>query len=369
MPTSRGSEELFKRGYANSSDVRLKLALPVGPSMSTPPPLAKAEMSKLADWGRGQPHPRLTGQGADGPATRWVVVVMPNRADFSEVGGSRTYGPDAVGLDEHDRRGRTSTTRSGLVSMDLGATLRHEFLPCSPTGGDMTRRGADAPHLGHGRFCARWLKTTTPTRRANLHPTASWRTNIVKRLEKLGKLDPIEKIATLSPADFSGHRPLAKLRPKHGRFFLYLCDQGQAQGLVRRVTRPTTGRTPRASRPSRRPWGKPIKDVNKDYRAWGPKPCDGARKRSSQGWRASGSRSTRAMARARRSWAWTGRVPNRPRPQDGRTSSPPSTTGPRGDIAELVRVLSGYKAGDHGRGWLPAWQAVRARPMVTLVAR
>src|SRR5262249_10254315 len=136
----KGTEELFKKGYTSTRDERLKLVYRSAfDTRSTE--LALTEMGKLANWGNENLLPGLLDKGQM-EHDAWVVVVLPNRQDFTKWVTS-VYGSDAVGsismiagAYEHDQK--------RLVSMDLGATLRHEFFHVLHWR-DMTRRGQVQP--------------------------------------------------------------------------------------------------------------------------------------------------------------------------------------------------------------------------------
>ena len=256
----KGTEDLFKRGYANSRDERLKLAYrsAFDENSST---AAKAELTKLAEWGDANLIPGLLDKGQM-ERDAWVVVVLPNRQDFMKWVVA-AYGPEAVGqlsmiagAYEHDQK--------RLVSMDLGATLRHEFFHVLHWR-DMTRRGQMHPIWIMEGLCS-LVEDYDTDKDGNLHPSPSWRSNIVKRLEKLGKLSPIEDVAKLSPLGFSGTRPLANYAQSR-TFFLYLCDQGKLKDWYVEYTG-NYREDPSGVKAIEKTLGKPIKDVNKDYRAW-----------------------------------------------------------------------------------------------------
>lgn len=169
------------------------------------------------------------------PDSPWVVVVLPSSPDFTGW-LTRTYGPEAAqqaasgfsrigGSYEHDAK--------RLVSMDLGATLRHEFL-----------------HVLHWRDMDRRVDPQTPTTGPQRHPvwimeglcslvedidfaanpahptfipTTSWRTNTVQRMDKTGGLLPIDKFTALTNTRFISARPLANYAQAR-TIFLWLSD-------------------------------------------------------------------------------------------------------------------------------------------------
>jgi C-terminal processing protease CtpA/Prc len=100
----------------------------------------------------------------------------------------------------------------------------------------------------------------------NLQPTTSWRTNTVKRLEKVSKLTPIETLAKMPPQTFSGNRPLANYAQAR-TFFLYLYQKGKLKAWYSAYVEGYR-EDPTGVKAIELVLGRTIRDVNKDYRAW-----------------------------------------------------------------------------------------------------
>ncbi|MCL4220812.1 MAG: PDZ domain-containing protein [Phycisphaerales bacterium] len=154
------------------------------------------------------------------PLDPWVVVALPDQRHFMTWSIS-TFGPSARqtfsqigGAYDHDAR--------RLVAMDLGATLRHEFFHVLHWR-DMSRRGVVAPIWIQEGLAS--LVEDCEVRGGAVKPVPSWRTNIAKRLEKNGRLPPIEELTQLSHERFSSTRPLRQYALAR-TFFLYLLDRG-----------------------------------------------------------------------------------------------------------------------------------------------
>jgi hypothetical protein len=354
----KGTEELFKKGYTNSKDERLKLSYRSAFDENSSR-IAKEEMVRLAEWGDECVIPGLLDKGQM-ERDAWVVVVLPNRQDFMKWVVSM-YGPDAVGSTsmiagayEHDQK--------RLVSMDLGATLRHEFFHVLHWR-DMTRRGQMHPIWIMEGLCS-LVEDYDFDKEGHLHPTVSWRSNIVKRLEKLGQLAPIEEIAKLSPFQFSGSRPLAKYAQAR-TIFLYLSDQGKLKDWYVEYTG-AYREDPTGVKAIEKVLGKPIKDVNKDYRAWVRK-IDMVPEEIKPGMASLGVEIDAGNGEGPVVLGIDRRGSDRPdlKMNDIITSIDHRATR---DVAELVRVLSGYKPGDtvevgYRRG------KIYGTTSVTLVAR
>jgi len=219
-----------------------------------------AELKDLSDW--GQQHifgDILSNEYA--PYDPWVIVVLPNEKDFIQwsvgvLGASARQGFSRVG-------GAYLHDNKHLVAQDLGATLRHEFFHVIHWR-DMTRRGQAHPIWIQEGLCS--LVEDYDGAGRTLDPTASWRTNIVKRQLRAGRLERIEKLAGYSQATFSSRRPLA--RYAHARtVFLYLADKNKLRDWYERYTETyDEDRTGVAA--LEHALAMPIAQVEKDYRAW-----------------------------------------------------------------------------------------------------
>jgi hypothetical protein len=219
----------FTRGYAESRDPDLRLIYLSAFSPSSFD-AARAELARIADWARLNLFPDLTDPDA-AANDPWVVIVLPSKPDFM-TWARGTFGGDAVqgtsmiaGSYMHDQK--------RLVAMDLGATLRHEFL--------------HALHWRHstrlGQAHAIWIleglgtlvEDCDPDDEGNLRPVPSWRTNTVKRIERIGKLIPIQTLARMSHTRFTSQRPLANYAQARA-VFLYLAERGRLASWYRRYT-------------------------------------------------------------------------------------------------------------------------------------
>lgn len=232
---------------------------------------AVREIHRVADWAqplfaRDEPAP-----GVAAPAP-YVVVALPDPQDFLKW-AFWTYGGHARrafsgigGAYEHDDK--------RLVAQDLGATLRHEFFHVLHWR-DMDRLGQIHPIWIQEGLASlvedmdpSWLASRRPAvvqtesgdgvdprllreagsdepegtkpervteQAGGYRPVASWRTNIVKRLARAGKLKSFEELAGLDHRTFSTNRPLATYAQAR-TVLLYLHERGVLEDWYRVYT-------------------------------------------------------------------------------------------------------------------------------------
>jgi PDZ domain len=215
------------QAYTNASDDKLRLSYR---SAFNERAFASAreEVRRVADFAQETLFPDLFAM----PAAKddaWVTVILPTRADFMRWAVS-VYGPDVVNATTSTIGGAYEHDAKRLVSMDLGATLRHEFLHVLHWR-DNTRRGQSHPIWIQEGLAS--LVEDVEVQGGKLVPVASWRTNIAQRLEKLHKLMPIETLAAMPAAKFSSQRPLANYAQARA-VFLYLHAQGKLRAWYER---------------------------------------------------------------------------------------------------------------------------------------
>lgn len=246
--------------YREWRDERLRLAYLSAFSADSDARVA-SELSRLADWCDAHAMPGvLTAPGHEEDA--WVVVVLPTRADFdawttSVYGRRAAQGTSMIaGSYEHDAK--------RLVAMDLGATLRHEFLHVLHWR-SMTRLGQAHPIWVMEGLCS-IAEDMDETPDGALRPVGSWRTNTLKRIERIGTLMPIERLAALTQLQFTSQRPLAHYAIARG-VFLYLWERGRLGAWYTHYTENyKDDRT--GVRSLEAVLGMPIDEINADFRAW-----------------------------------------------------------------------------------------------------
>jgi hypothetical protein len=225
---------------------------------------AREDIGRLAKWAYANVFPDLP-DPEKSKVDAWVVVVLPTPEDFKRW-SIASFGPDAVsgssqvgGLYSHDSK--------RLVAMDLGGTLRHEFFHVLHWR-SCTRLGQDhAPWIQEG-LCS--LVEDYEIRgsgdSATLEPVPSWRTNISIRLLRGGALTPIKQLVRMDREKFVGSRPLATYGQAR-TLFLYLWQTGKLKEWYKTYTdhyaEDATG-----EKAFEIVYGKPIAEVERDYRAW-----------------------------------------------------------------------------------------------------
>lgn len=254
------ARRLFKTGYQESSDDTLKLKY-LSAFNAKSSEIAKAELTRIAAWAGANLFEGLTDPKA-GADDAWVVVVLPSKADF-RTWAQLNFGAGAVqgnsmiaGSYMHDQK--------RLVAMDLGATLRHEFLHALHWR-STTRLGQVHPIWileGLGTL----VEDYDVNDKGELVPATSWRTNTVKRMEKIAKLVPIETLTSMSQGDFSSKRPLANYAQARA-FFLYLSRTGKLAPWYRYYTAHYR-EDPTGLEALHTVLGRSTAEINADFRAW-----------------------------------------------------------------------------------------------------
>ncbi|CAG1005093.1 hypothetical protein PHYC_03197 [Phycisphaerales bacterium] len=211
---------LFSKGYHEWRDERLKLAC-LSAFDQRSDETVRAEFNRLADWAVANVMPDLL-DPALMEDDAWVVVVLPSQTDFMKWTAS-VYGADALrstsmiaGSYEHDNK--------RLVSMDLGSTLRHEFFHVLHWR-SITRLGRDQPWWVMEGLCG-LVEDYDLLDNGDIVPVPSWRTNTLKRIERIGKLTPVKDLTGFSQLKFLGSRVLANYAASRA-VFLYLYQQGK----------------------------------------------------------------------------------------------------------------------------------------------
>lgn len=331
------TRKIFRKGYADSRDERLRLVY-LSAFDEQSGRQVREEVARLAAWAESSVMPGILDE-KEVALDAWVVVVLPTKPDFtrwavSVFGAGAVQATSAIGGSyQHDNK--------RLVSMDLGPTLRHEFFHVLHWR-DMTRRGQmHAIWIMEG-LCS--LVEDYDNAGDSIDPASSWRTNAVKRLASTGRLAGIDEIAALTQAKFTGSRPLANYAIAR-TFFLYLSRRDKLRDWYRVYTTDhERGYDADASgvRAVEAVLEKPIAQVNRDFRAWVKEqpavPEEIQRGMASLGVEVEAGSGDGPVIVA------TGRVA-----ADGLRKGDILTAidgKPVRDLAELVRILSGYRPGE-----------------------
>jgi hypothetical protein len=248
--------------YTTTRDDRLRVAyMSAMDAQSTD--AAREDIGRLYDWGLQSVFADLAAPGA-GDGDAWVVVVLPSPRDFLKWAVAM-YGAAAMnnfaaigGSYIHDQK--------RLVSQDLGSSLRHEFFHVLHWR-SMTRLGQLHPIWIQEGLCSLVEDYDCPGGKAeSLKPVPSWRSNIVGRLARAGRLAPLKQIAGYSQDRFTGSSPLANYAQAR-TFFLYLSDRGKLKDWYTWYTAHFED-DPTGIASIEHALGEPIEQVDKDYRAW-----------------------------------------------------------------------------------------------------
>lgn len=210
----------YGRRYLYEIDEDLRLGVAAAYDQTTLDTI-KEELRLIADWATAEVFPELRERASPVPDP-WVLMVLPNERHFKRW-AIVAYGPDAILNQFHRVGGAYNHDQRELVSMDLGGTLRHEFMHVLHWRSN-ERAGVTHPIWVQEGLCS--LVEDYVVENGRLVPTPSWRTNQLKRLEEAAGLMPIERLATLPRHRFVGERPLAHYA--HARaIFLFLSQEGK----------------------------------------------------------------------------------------------------------------------------------------------
>lgn len=183
---------------------------------------ARRDIEMLSEWAFAN---LFTGLGPDRPTDRrpdpWVSVILPTPEDFVGMVRSANVG----GFYSHNQR--------RLISQDIGPSLRHEFLHVLHWR-DMTRLDQRHPDwILEGLGCLVEDIDWGPD--GELLPAPSWRTNIVKRLERAGRMLPLNELMTMPREHFVGRRPNAHYAQARA-VMMFLHEEGKLSEWYRRYT-------------------------------------------------------------------------------------------------------------------------------------
>jgi len=214
---------------------------------------ARTEIDRVADWAFKTLFSNLgPDEGADPTPDPWVTVILPAPEDFMRM----SPGTNVGGFYDHDRR--------RLVSQDVGPSFRHEFFHVLHWR-DMTRRGQKHPDwIMEG--LASVVEDIEIAPDGGLVPAPSWRTNIVKRLERANRLLSFEELATMDRRRFVTRRPNAHYAQARAlMMYLFHVEHLGAwyQAYVEGYDEDPTG-----VEALRAVFDEPLQDVESRYRAW-----------------------------------------------------------------------------------------------------
>lgn len=193
----------------------------------------------------------------------WIIILLPADADYKRW-ANKTYGErgdQIAGIYEHDKL--------RLISKDIGATLRHEYSHLLHWR-HMERLGQTHPMWIQEGLCTlledvRVLpgKGDAP---AQITPTASWRTNMARRMLQSGGLPKWSALTTLKDGSFNERRALGNYAAARSVFF-FLAEKGKLRAWYDDYTRSFADDATGAQSISRA-MDTPLEQVEKDWRTW-----------------------------------------------------------------------------------------------------
>lgn len=198
----------------------------------------------------------------------WVAIVVPNRDGFMRW-AALEYGPDAVkGFAMVG--GQYSRDDQQLVSLDAGATLRHEFVHVLHWR-DMGRRGQVHPIYIQEGLASLMEDYDMPGEDVKagvkrVVPAVSWRTNAAKRREKSGGFIGLDKLAAMNHDKFTNVLPLANYAAAR-TLFLWLERQDKLVAWYAHYTE-HYAEDPTGVKSFEAVLGAPAAELNKRLRSW-----------------------------------------------------------------------------------------------------
>jgi hypothetical protein len=151
-----------------------------------------------------------------------------------------------------------------LIAKDIGSTLRHEFWHVLHWR-DMDLLGQRHPIWIMEGLCS-LMEDMEVGSDGKARPIASWRTNQAGQLARTGKLTPWEVLFKLDQGKFVGTRPLAFYGQSRA-IFMWLFEQGKLKDWYAAYTAGYK-EDPTGLSAFETVFGKPVKKVEADYRAW-----------------------------------------------------------------------------------------------------
>lgn len=220
----------------------------------------KSEIASLIRWWETYVCPPASADqnGAEQDTTPWILVVLPTPSDYAKWARAR-YGDNwerIGGVYSHDSK--------SLIAKDLGSTLRHEFWHVLHWR-HMDTLGQRHPTWMMEGLCSLMEDVDVSTNGA-ARPLASWRTNQAGQLARTGKLTPWEVLFKLDHGKFVGTRPLAFYGQARS-IFMWLFENKKLAEWYGAYTA-NYKEDPTGLSAFERVFGKPVKEVESDYRAW-----------------------------------------------------------------------------------------------------
>lgn len=192
--------------YSRDEALRLTFASAMHPDSFL---AARREIERTARW--AEQVLGMTGSPDESKPDAWVMVILPTPGDFVQLIGVGGVG----GYYDKDRR--------RLVAQDIGATLRHEFLHVLHWR-HMERLGQQHPYWVMEGLAALLEDIEDDGEGYRIAP--SWRTNIVRRLERLGRLTPWDRLFAMERDAFMKSRARGNYAESRA-VLMFLHDRGR----------------------------------------------------------------------------------------------------------------------------------------------
>ena len=235
--------------FERSTRLRLSFASAAAPDSFES---AKQEIERVAQWADEHVFPPEWHSDEQNRPPPWVLVVLPTPADFARLGGV----PGIGGYYDKDHK--------RLLTQDIGPTLRHEFFHV------LHWRHMDSLAQDHAYWLmeglASLLEDVDLDDEGNYVLAPSWRTNIARRLAKMGRLTPLAQLLSMPRSRFMGSRSRANYAQARA-ICLYLYDTDKLKpwyaNYVEFFDEDQTGELAFET-----VFNTPLAQIQRDYRQW-----------------------------------------------------------------------------------------------------
>ncbi len=244
-----GLSEVLDDGYAFDRDASLRVHY-ISALGDEGIGTARKEVERVTAWA-GERVFGTVEEDEDRPSA-WVSVIVPTRRDFFRF----IRGLGVGGIYDKDQK--------RLVTQDVGASLRHEFF-----------------HVLHWRDMAQWgqehaywvmeglasvVEDVEGDGAGGLKPVESWRTNIVKRLERRGLLTKWPVLFKMKRERFVGSRGRAYYAQARA-VFMFMDERGVLREWYEEYVDGFEG-DPSGLVAVEAVFDQPAKEVEREFRVW-----------------------------------------------------------------------------------------------------
>jgi len=221
---------------------------------------ARREIERIAAWAHEhlfeEPDPQ------DPRPSAWVTVVLPTPEDFLVFMNRLGAGSKIGGLYDDNRK--------QLICRDIGPSLRHEFFHVLHWRllHERGQRHPDWIMEGLGSLVEDMDRSEAEASDggSDLAPAPSWRTNIAKRLVKIGSLTPWRRLMTMEAERFRARRANARYAEARA-IMLFLWRRGVLGDWFRTYVDHYAD-DPSGIAALERTFGEDLETIEDDFRAW-----------------------------------------------------------------------------------------------------